>query len=135
MTSRAFDLAALFAAADAERRARGLSWNALGRELGVAAATIRRLAEADDAEADGVLAVIRWLDAVPEDYVDGSVVEGARLPAAGAGFVRVDWDLLAAASGDERGAAGRTRTTIQILTATAQRSGRTIASLTRVSEV
>jgi hypothetical protein len=39
---------------------RGLTTAALAREVGVGASTIRRFRTADDAEADGVLALVAW---------------------------------------------------------------------------
>ena len=66
-----FDLQRLFRAVDAQRERHGLSWAALARQVGVAASTIRRFGEAEDAEADGVLALVIWLGAAPEDYVRG----------------------------------------------------------------
>lgn len=66
-----FDLGRLFHAVDAERERQGLSWASLARQVGVSASTLRRFCEADDAEADGVLAVIRWLGTTPEDYISG----------------------------------------------------------------
>ncbi len=128
-----FDLRALFEAVEAERAHRGLSRAALARQIGVAASTIRRYEEADDAEADGVLAVLRWLDAVPEHYVTSVAAAGEPLPPAAHGHIRVDMELIAAANHDPNGASGRTRTTIQNLVATAHRSRRSVASLTRVS--
>jgi len=130
-----FDIRALFSAIEAERLHRGLSWNSLALQVGVAASTVRRLSQADDAEADGVLALVRWLGSAPEDFVPGGSVKGKRLRRAGEGYVRVDMELVAAASGDHRGANGRTRTSIQRLVEVAQRSGLPIEALTRFSEV
>lgn len=135
MAPSLFDLRALFEAINAERVRQGLSWAALGHQIGVAPSTIRRFSKADDAEADGVLATIRWLDAVPEDYVAGDGVTGTRLPGAGHGHVRVDMESMARADDDARGANARTRTTIQKLASAANRSGRPIASLTRLTEI
>ena len=58
-----FDFAALFAALDAQRRERVLSWAALGRELRppVSASTILRTERGGPMEADGILAMTRWL--------------------------------------------------------------------------
>lgn len=135
MATPRFDLPGLFRAADAERRRQGLSWAALSRQVGVAPSTIRRFGEADDAEADGVLALIGWLGDAPEDYVRDDVVGGKRLPDAGGRFVRVDMELVTSAKADPAGVRGRTRTSIQVLVGVAQRSGRTVASLTRLSDV
>lgn len=133
MTTALFDLKQLFGAIDAKRQYQGLSWAALGREVGVSASTIRRFGKAEDAEADGVLALIRWLGVTPEDFIDGDSVPGERLASYGDGYVRVDMELVAVADGDCRGARGRTRTSIQRLVDVAQRSERTVASLTRLA--
>ena len=135
IVTRLFDLRELFLAVDTERQRRGLSWAALAGEVGVAASTIRRFADADDAEADGVLALVRWLGAAPEDFVAGSTVRGDRLPVANGGSIRVDMELVAIANGNPNGAKGRTRTTIQRLVEVAQRVRQPVASLTRFSEV
>lgn len=129
-----FDLAKLFCAIDAERERRSLTWAALARSIGVAAPTIRRLAHADDAEADGVLVLLRWLARMPEDFVTDSTVEGHNLPTGGEGVVRVDMELVAGASASREGAMGQTRTSIQRLVATAQGAAVPVASLVRVSE-
>lgn len=130
-----FDLRGLFLDVDAERERQGLSWAALARQVEVAPSTIRRFAEAENAEADGVLALIRWLGVAPEDYVRGDLVTGKRLPADDAGHVRVDMELVARATGDSGGPRGRSRTTIQNLVEVAQHSGQSVASLTRLSDV
>jgi hypothetical protein len=135
MATPAFDLHALFDTVNGQRERQSLNWAALSRQIGVAPSTIRRFATADDAEADGVLAALQWLGAVPERYVAGGNVEGIRLPPISDGHVRVDMQLVAEADGDPRGPGTRTRTTIQRLTATAERSGQPIASLTRLTEI
>ena len=99
----------------------------------MSATTIRRFGRAADAEADGVLAVVRWLRVAPERYVQDGPLAAERLAEPGQGFVRVDMTLVAQARGDDRGARGRSRTTIQQLVEVAQRSGRSVASLTRWS--
>lgn len=130
-----FDLRGLFESVDSERERLGVSWSALSREVGVGASTIRRFGVAHDAEADGVLALVRWLGVAPEEFVSSSSVCGEKLLASGDGVVRVDMDSVAIADGDARGARGRTRTTIQNLVSVAQRAGQPVASLTRFSNV
>ena len=130
-----FDLGELFSAVDAERQRQSLTWAAMSRQIGVSPSTIRRFNQASDAEADGVLAAIRWLDAIPESYLRGDKGVGAALPASGDGYVRVDMDAVAEALGDNRGANGRTRTTIQNLVAAAHTAQQPIATLTRISEI
>lgn len=133
MTGR-FDLPALLMAVEAERDRRGMSWADLAREIGVAASTVRRYGTALDAEADGVLAVVGWLGTAPEDYIAGDAVPGVRLACSEGAHIRVDMELMASVDGTG-GAPGRTRTTIQRLVDVAQRSRRSVASLTRVSQV
>lgn len=132
MSGARFDLSALFRSLDAERQRLGLNWSVRARQLGVSASTLRRFGAADDAEADGVPAAVRWLGVAPEAYVVGMSGEGVLLPAGGDGFVRVDMALVAEAMG-ERDARGRTRTTIQSLVAAARRSQQPIATLSRLS--
>jgi transcriptional regulator with XRE-family HTH domain len=64
-----FDLAGLYGALDARRRARGLSWQQAAHEIGTARSTIIRTAGDGVMEADGVLAMLRWLGASPERFV------------------------------------------------------------------
>jgi len=132
MATATFDLRTLFQAADEERQRQGLSWSALSAHVGVSASTIRRFGVADDAEADGVLAIVRWLGAKPEDFIDGGAVGGRRLSTEQAGFVRVDMDAVARAAG-QAGDSRRTRTTIQRLVKAAGQAGMPVASLTRLS--
>ena len=96
----------------------------------MAASTIRRFETAPDAEADGVLALVGWLGATPEDFVIAADVAGERLAPADGGFVRVDIARVAAVTGGRRVTG---RTTIQCLVEAAQTSGRSIASFTRWS--
>lgn len=89
--------------------------------------------QADDAEADGVLALVRWLGVAPETFIDGGQ-PGERLPFEQGMYVRVDMQLVAAATGEPQGAAGRTRTSIQRLVAAARQGNSLVASLTRLSD-
>lgn len=135
MATPLFGLRSLFEAVDGERERRALSWAALSRETGVAPSTIRRFANADDAEADGVLATLQWLNATPEHFISQNNVTGNRLRPGSDGHVRVDIQRVAEALGDPRGANGRTRTTIQTLAKAALRSGQPIASLTHLTDL
>lgn len=135
-----FELGEFYKSIDSERENRGLSWAALSRQVGVSAATIRRYAQAEDAEADGVLALIRWLDAAPEDFIVGAPhLTAKRKPLASLDngatiYVRVDMALVAKAAGDKRSAAGRTRTTIARLVEAAEQADRPVATLTRLTD-
>ena len=132
MATATFDLRTLLQAADEERQRQGLSWSSLSAHVGVSASTIRRFGVADDAEADGVLAIVRWLGVSPETFVCGGAVGGRRLSTEPTGFVRVDMDAVARAAGQE-GESRRTRTTIHRLVTAAEQAGMPVASLTRLS--
>ncbi len=130
-----FDLAELSRWIDDERSDRQLTWAALSKQVGVAASTIRRFSSADDAEADGVLALVGWLGVEPEQFVVNSAVTGALLPPAGDGVIRVDMALVAPLLEGPRRARLGSRTTIQRLVAAAQAYELPVASLTRWSPI
>ena len=56
-----FDRPALYAALDAQRRAREISWQQVARETGVAASTIIATKREGPMETDGMLTMVRWL--------------------------------------------------------------------------
>lgn len=127
-----FDLGELSRRIDEAREERRLTMAALANLVGVSSSTIRRFRTADDAEADGVLALISWLGDPPERFIERSAVVGAQLLPSGTGYVRVDMDLV---DDTTPGGSKRTRTTIQRLATAAQERGCTISSLTRWSRV
>jgi len=76
-----FSIDALYAALDAERRARGLSWAQLAGEINrpvgrprpraIAASTLSGMRGQRAIEGDGVLQQLRWLRRTPESFVPG----------------------------------------------------------------
>lgn len=128
-----FDLHQLSCRIDEARTDRALTWSELAQEVGVATSTIRRFANASDAEADGVLALVGWLGVAPEQFVANSKIAGTVLPPAGEGVIRIDMSQLTELPAWPRRARMGSRTTIQRLVAAAQASNTTIASLTRWS--
>ena len=86
MRSTDFSLAALYAAIDAQRRARGLTWQEAVREISgrsgsvprrsISRSTVANLRNGSTAEGDGVLQMLRWLKRAPEDFVMGSEPAG-----------------------------------------------------------
>jgi len=76
-----FDIAALHGALDAERQARGLSWQQLAREISapfrrlpsrpINPSTLSGLRSHRAIEGDGVLQMLRWLNRAPESFVPG----------------------------------------------------------------
>jgi transcriptional regulator with XRE-family HTH domain len=64
----------LYAALDAERRQRGVTWQQVARESGVSAQTIQRTRRQVRFEVDGILALTGWLGRPIEDFtVDDGV--------------------------------------------------------------
>ena len=68
------DAKALYVAMDAERQARGISWEQLSREIGVSASTLRRIKSGGRMEVDGMLAMVYWLERKVEDFVIDSPI-------------------------------------------------------------
>ena len=66
---RRLDSAALFAALDQRRSARGLTWAEVAAETGVSVATIKRTGRGGRMEADGMLALVSWLGLPVETFV------------------------------------------------------------------
>jgi hypothetical protein len=86
-------LAAMYAALDAQRRDRGLSWAQTMREINrqpetrlrrpVSVSTVKSMRTKTVAEADGVLQMLLWLNRSPESFIPGhpeSEEVRARLP-------------------------------------------------------
>jgi transcriptional regulator with XRE-family HTH domain len=64
-----FDSKALYAALDAKRSARGMTWTQVAAATGVSAATITRTRAGGRLEVDGMLAMVRWLGVPVETFV------------------------------------------------------------------
>jgi len=64
-----FDAKALYAALDAQRLTRKLTWTEVSAEIGVSAATITRTRSGGRLEVDGMLAMVRWLNVPVETFV------------------------------------------------------------------
>jgi len=63
-----FDARALYDALDAQRRERNLSWRQVADEIGVSTATLTRTRLGGRMEADGMLAMTRWLGRTAESF-------------------------------------------------------------------
>ncbi len=72
MTIARFDTAALFEALETQRAARGITWDQLGKEIGVSPATIKRTRDGGRMEVDGMLAMVNWLGVPVETFVKQS---------------------------------------------------------------
>ena len=67
-----FDAATLYAALDAERVARGLTWRDVALATGVSASTLTRTRLGGRMEVDGMLAMVRWLGRTVESFTFGA---------------------------------------------------------------
>jgi len=63
-----FDAPALYAALDAQRSSRGLSWQQVAAEIGVSASTLTRTKHGGRMEVDGMLAMVHWLGRAVESF-------------------------------------------------------------------
>jgi hypothetical protein len=75
-----FDAAALYAALDAQRRERNLTWAQAGLQIGVSPSTLTRTRLGGRMEVDGMLAMVRWLGRTAESFTVGY---DANLPQSG----------------------------------------------------
>ena len=66
---RRFDSKALYAALDAQREARDLSWQQVAQEARVSVSTIARTRKGGRMEVDGMLAMVNWLGVAVETFV------------------------------------------------------------------
>lgn len=110
-----FDVQALYAALDARRAERALSWAGVAREIGrrVSASTITRTQHAADLEADGMLQMVRWLGCAPESFARdrdpaAPPIPWAAPPCDAPGVLRVDTAALHARLDHRRAERGLT---------------------------
>jgi transcriptional regulator with XRE-family HTH domain len=69
MARTKIDVQGLYAALDAERTARGLSWRQLAIEIGVSASLLSRLGNDLRPDADGFVTLVRWLNIPAEKFM------------------------------------------------------------------
>ena len=88
------NVAALYAALDAVRESRGISWRQLAREVQVSPSTFSRLANRQKPDVDAFLALVRWLKVPAERFMtDGQDREEPPLMAELAPLLRARKDL------------------------------------------
>lgn len=63
------DAARLYAALDAEREAKGLSWRQLAAEAGVSASLVSRMGNGHRPDLDGFIALVQWLGMPAETFM------------------------------------------------------------------
>ena len=69
MTRTKIDVRGLYAALDAERESRGLSWRQLAKEIGVSPSLLSRLGNDMRPDADGFATLVRWLNMPAEEFM------------------------------------------------------------------
>ena len=69
MASTTVDVSALYAALDAAREAKGLSWRQLAREMQISASTMSRLANRYKPDVNAFAAMVRWLNMPAETFM------------------------------------------------------------------
>ena len=79
-----FDVAALHAAMDSERRSRRLAWKDVAEESGVSASTLTRLSQGRQPDVNSLAALTSWLGMSADHFMRGARVEqfGAASPLA-----------------------------------------------------
>jgi transcriptional regulator with XRE-family HTH domain len=69
MTESTFDLVALYAALDARRRARDISWRKAAEEIGISASTLTRMAQGAHPDVEGFGKMVRWLGESADQFI------------------------------------------------------------------
>ena len=79
-----FDVAALHAAMDSERRSRGLTWRGVAAQSGVSASTLTRLSQGRQPDVNSLAALTAWLGISADDFMRTAAVHqfGAASPLA-----------------------------------------------------
>lgn len=80
MANARLNVAALYAALDAERSARGASWRQLAKEVGISPSTLTRMANGHRPDVDAFAALTRWLNVPSEDYLVYDTDESEKVP-------------------------------------------------------
>ena len=70
-TRSAFDGDAFYAALDAERASRGLTWRKVSIEAGVSASTLTRMSQGKRPDVDSLSLLCRWAGLDADDYMRG----------------------------------------------------------------
>jgi transcriptional regulator with XRE-family HTH domain len=80
MPQTQINVPALYAALDAVRESRGISWRQLAREVEVSPSTFSRLANRQKPDVDAFLALVRWLNVPAERFMTNGDHQGAAEP-------------------------------------------------------
>src|SRR5437899_10323825 len=69
MTRTRLNVQALYAALDAERSARGMSWRQVAKDVGISPSTLTRMANGHRPDVDAFAALTKWLGTPGETYM------------------------------------------------------------------
>jgi transcriptional regulator with XRE-family HTH domain len=75
MPKEHLNTAALYAALDAQRGSRALSWRQLAKEVGVSPSTMTRLANGQRPDVDAFAALVRWLGQPADSFLTSDELE------------------------------------------------------------
>ena len=70
-----FDVSALHAALDSERRSRRLAWKDVAAESGVSASTLTRLSQGRRPDVDSLAALTTWLGMSADHFIRGERIQ------------------------------------------------------------
>ena len=70
-----FDVAALHAALDSERRSRRLTWKEVAADSGVSASTLTRLSQGRQPDVNSLAALTNWLGMSADHFMQGRRIE------------------------------------------------------------
>ena len=76
-----FDVAALHAALDSQRRSRHLTWKEVADESGVSASTLTRLSQGRQPDVNSLAALTAWLGISADDFMRSEQIERFGAPA------------------------------------------------------
>jgi len=66
-----FDAEALYAALDAKRRSKDISWRKAAEEIGISASTLTRMAQGAHPDVEGFGKMVRWLGEPADQFIAG----------------------------------------------------------------
>ena len=66
---RTFDTAGFFAALDAQRRTKSMTWRDVAAKAGVSASTLTRISQGKRPDVDGLASLLAWSGLTAEDFI------------------------------------------------------------------
>lgn len=69
MSEAHLDVDALYAALDAQRKSKDLSWRQLAKEVGISPSTLTRMAQGKRPDVDSFAALVRWLGVPADEFL------------------------------------------------------------------